>query len=54
MTDNAANVTGMRAAYNVSGVHTYGCQAHVLNIRDHDLEWTKHETLSFLYRQLNK
>ena len=44
VTDNAANVTGMRAAYNVPGVHTYGCQAHVFNLRDNDLEWTKHET----------
>ena len=37
VTDNAANVTGMRAAYNVPGVHTYGCQAHVFNLSEKDI-----------------
>ena len=37
VTDNAANVTGMRAAYNVTGVHSYGCQAHVFNLLANDI-----------------
>ena len=37
VTDNATNVTGMRAAYNVPGVHTYGCQAQFFNLLAEDI-----------------
>ena len=37
VTDNAANVTGMRAAYIVPGVHSNGCQAHVFNLLANDI-----------------
>ena len=30
-------VAGMRAAFNAKGVHTYGCQAHILNLLAKDI-----------------
>ena len=41
VTDNAANVAGMRTAFNAKGVHTYGCQAHILNLLAKDIALSK-------------